>query len=124
MNSEFLMPQKYEGNNCGITVAVLGLDNNNQYDDIFIYIEGREQNKYRVDVDTNNNFKTVNVTFDGLENNIFYNIKAEIKIDNEIIMIESRMVPSLVTNKPGIISTSTHNGGALSKGKPTIKEVI
>lgn len=95
MSSEFLMPQKYEGYDCGLTVVVCGLDDNIKYDKITLYLEDRDQNKYNVDINSEDTFKTTKVTFGGLQENRFYNVIAELDYNGESVKIQAKMVPTV-----------------------------
>lgn len=93
MSMEFLMPQKYDGENCGISVAVCGLNESVGYKEIVIYIEGLEQDKCYVEI-SDNKFKTTKATFDNLKKNIYYNVIAEISFDNGTQKIQTK-IPAL-----------------------------
>lgn len=118
MSSEFLMPQKYEGNGCGLTVAVCGLNNEIQYNKILIYIKEREENRYEVNVDSSNPFQTTKVTFNNLEEMRIYHVVAEVQYGDIAREFEAKMVPSVAkqdSEKSRLIGKKRHKGGGRSQ---------
>lgn len=106
MSMEFLMPQKYEGRNCGLTVTVCGLREDVVYDNITIYIENNKENAHEVTVDKNDSFKTTCATFDDLKDDRFYNVVAEINYGSISNQINAKMVASIISDKQPIMLMS------------------
>lgn len=125
MSSEFLMPQKYEGNGCGLTVAVCGLNNEIQYDKMLIYIKEREENQYEVNVDPSNPFQTTKVTFNNLEEKRIYHVVAKIRYDDIVREFEVKMVPSVAKQDSEkslfLLKKTRHKSGGKSQPPPKIK---
>ena len=109
MNTEFVMPQRYEGVGCGLTVAVFGLNSDIQYDKIFIYIDGDEDAKQEVFVDANDDFQTTRVTFEDLKKNTFYNVIAKLIYGGNTITTSAKMVSSIAKIQPRLMMASPLN---------------
>lgn len=128
MGFEFLMPQKYEGQGCGLTVAVCGLDSGTQYDKIIIYIKEREENKYEVAIDSTNTFKSTKVTFNGLEERKFYHVMAEIYYEDGMRELNAKMATSVVKETSEILLFSadkkSYKGGLRPKPFSMKKDMI
>ena len=122
MGSEFLMPQKYEGVGCGLTVAVCGLDDI-QYDSIVIYLKEREENRYEVSVNKDNPFKSDKVTFTGLEEKRIYHVSAEIHSGGEVCELNTRMVSNIkYENEVELFSATVHGAGGKTRPfTPTVR---
>lgn len=130
MGSEFLMPLKYQDIGCGLTVAIFGLNSSIRYNNMVIYIEGIEHNKYHVNMDVDNNFRTTSATFCDLKENTYYNVVAELYVNDEMIKIQAKIPSSVMVNNGQAMFKSLrfasttpkqYLGGGFSKPAPQCK---
>jgi hypothetical protein len=89
MANEILMPVRYNGDNVGISVVVSNLDTTCNYGRISISLDNH---KYEVNF---NEEKTDIVTFNNLDQDRSYNIKALLNIDGEDVELSIKTIPSI-----------------------------
>lgn len=86
------MPVKYQNVGCGISVIVAGLEQSyGDYKEIKVSIDGVNYISTSINID-NKDFSNP-VTFDNLEENRYYNIYAQLVLNNDnIINIKSKVL--------------------------------
>ena len=103
MAEEFIMPVKYDGDNCGVSVSIFGLNDDCTYEKILISLEEEE---YEVAI--TDEMQTTVATFNNLTENQYYTIIAKIISGDTVKVMKCRVVPSVAKS---IQSTAlTHRG--------------
>lgn len=100
------MPVKYDGNNCGISVSIFGLSNDCTYGKISISIEDEEH-----EVTITDQLQTTVATFSNLTENQYYTVVAKIISNDNIKVVQCKIVPSIAKSVRGTTQPYRGFGG-------------
>lgn len=104
MTDEFILPIKYNGDNCGISAIISGLNGDCKYEKFSISIDDEEH-----EVVMTEQLQTTAATFNNLSENKYYTVIAKITIDGDTKSVSCKATPSVL--KPVGVARSCRGYG-------------